>query len=203
MIDEEKYPSNSKKQKNKPKIEPIITGKVVERKKGLGRKIAETFTGDDARSVGAFVLFDVIIPAAKKMIVDATSQGVERMFFGEVRRTTSSTIQRPGYVSYNRVSPTGRAGAPDGPTISRRSRATHDFREIVLESRAEAEGVLDALRDLIEQYDVATVADFYDLVGITGSYTDDKYGWANLRDARVIQIRDGYLIELPSPRTID
>ena len=51
--------------------------------------------------------------------------------------------------------------------------------------------------DLIETYGLVSVADFYDLVGVTGDYTDNKYGWTDLRNANVIRVRDGYMIKLP------
>lgn len=42
-----------------------------------------------------------------------------------------------------------------------------------------------------------SVADLYDLVGINGNYTDNKYGWFNIRTASVVRVRDGYMIKLP------
>lgn len=208
------YPSNSKivkeEKPEKKRLDPVVTEGVSHRKKGLGKRITETFTGDDARSVGEYVLFDVIIPAAKTMISDAVGQGVERALFGDVRRPRSSGGSRPGYTSYNRIhqsSPSGamRAFEPDGPRpgLSKRARATHDFGEVVLPDRGKAEVVLERLGDTLDVYGVATVTDFYDLVGISGSYTDDKWGWYDLRGARVVRDRVGYLVDLPQPSPID
>ena len=107
------YPSNSKSEpaeekKEEKKVEPVVTGKVRQRKKPLGRRISEMLTGDDAQSVGEYILLDVFIPATKAMLADAASQGAERLLFGEVRRPRSTgTTYRPGYTSYNKP-----AGAP-------------------------------------------------------------------------------------------
>src|SRR5690606_24426648 len=81
------YSSNSNKSKQpsdaeKPKIKQVTSGTVVERKKSLGSKFKETFAGDDAQSVGNYLLFDVIIPATKNLISDMVSQGIERLLFG-------------------------------------------------------------------------------------------------------------------------
>jgi hypothetical protein len=81
--------------------------------------------------------------------------------------------------------------------MSRQQRAQHDFSDIILASRADAEDVLDRLRDLINQYEMATVSDLYDLVGLTGEFTDDKWGWYDLRSAAVQAVRGGYLLRLP------
>lgn len=51
--------------------------------------------------------------------------------------------------------------------------------------------------ELIEIYGMVSVADLYDLVGITGNYTDNKYGWTNIRNAEPVHVRDGYMLRLP------
>jgi hypothetical protein len=202
------YPGNSHKSKSsdpsKPEknIEKIITGEAIQRKKTLGSKFKEVLSGEDARSVGAYILFDVIIPAAKSMLADAATQGLERILFGDSRRSSSST--RTGYTSYNNMYKPRQSGSSSQRLeLSQRARATHNFGEVVLSSRGEAEEVLDRLTALIDQYQVATVSDLYDLVGITGSFTDDKWGWFDLRGSGINRVREGYLINLPQTQPID
>lgn len=205
------YSSNSHKDREKAEktkrepVEKVITGEVVQRKKPLSRKIAETFTGDDMHSVGHFILFDVILPAAKAMISDAASQGVERMLFGDSRRRNGIMGgSKPGggnHTSYNRMYSDGNVSV--SRSMSHRARASHDFDEIVLATRGEAEDVLDRLGDLVDNYDVATVSDLYDLVGITGNFTDDKWGWTDLRGSDVRRVREGYMLILPKTQPID
>ena len=61
------------------------------------------------------------------------------------------------------------------------------------------------MEDLLDQYKLVSVADLYDLVGISGDYTDNKYGWTNLRNARVERLRyeDGYILKLPKALPLD
>ena len=47
------------------------------------------------------------------------------------------------------------------------------------------------------------MADLYDMVNITGDYTDTKWGWYDLRGAGVERIRSGYLLDLPRPVPLD
>ena len=56
---------------------------------------------------------------------------------------------------------------------------------------------------MLETYGVVSVADMYDLVGITCNYTDNKYGWTNLRNAEPVRVRDGYMLKLPKAGPID
>lgn len=206
----EEFPGNSqrgKEQRVKPaekKVERVVQSEVVRRKTPLSKKIKETFVGGDARNVWGFVAFDVLIPAAKDMFADAVSQGVERMIFGDARSTSRRTGRRPGdsHISYNRYS-SARRDEPRRPEISRRGRATFDFDEIILATRVEAEEVIDRLFDLVSKYEIATVADLYDMVGIAGNYTDDKWGWQDLRGGGVTRVTNGYLLDLPKPEPLD
>ena len=72
-----------------------------------------------------------------------------------------------------------------------------------LYSEGEAEDVLSRMDELIDTYGVVSVADLYDLVGISCNYTDNKYGWTNLRNAEPVRVRDGYMLKLPKALPID
>lgn len=208
------FPSNSRTSKEPPEVqeknvERVVKSEVVRRKKPLSRRFVDIFVGGDARSVWGYVTQDVLVPAAKDMFADAVSQGVERMIFGEGRsrpgRRSGARAGQP-YIAYNRYSgstPKGRTPQDDRPQISRRGRASHDFDEIILNSRVEADEVIDRLFDLVSKYGTATVADLYDLVGVTGSYTDDRWGWTALNGAGVTRVRHGYLLDLPRPEPLD
>lgn len=206
------YSANSHKSKNKEAepekkerrvVEQITVGTVSSRKKPMGRKLVETFIRDDLHSVGSHVLFEVIIPAAKSMLSDVTREGVDRMLYGGVKSSGARSGKSGAHISYNRMYTKGAEVVTGNRDISNKARATHDFEEIVLETRGEAEKVLERLGDLIRDYDVATVSDLYSLVGITGSFTDDKWGWYSLRDADVRAIRKGYLLVLPKTEPLD
>lgn len=192
------------------KVERVVAGNVVRRKKPLGKRFTETFVGGDAKGVLHYVVMDVLVPAAKDMAADAVSQGIERMLFGEARSASRRTGIRPGvvpgHVSYNRYAPSSSRGSireEQRPSISRRARSSHDFDEIILATRVEAEEVIDRLFDLISRYETASVADLYELVGITGNYTDEKWGWVDIRGAAVARVRNGYLLDLPKPEPLD
>jgi len=193
------------------KVEKVVTGKVVQRKKPLGKRLHETFIGGEAKNVGSYVIFEVLVPAMKDTIADIVSQGIERMLFGESRSTSRRTGFRTGtpsgHVSYNRYSSSApwNRGRPEEPrpSVSRRVRGTHEFDEIILATRGEADEVIDRLFDLISKYEQATVNDLYELVGITGSFTDERWGWTDIRGAGVTRIANGYLLNLPKPDPLD
>lgn len=208
----DEFPGNSRRQRDRPsqvqaepkKIERVVQSHVDRRKKPLGKRFTEIFMGGDARSVWSFVTLDVLVPAAKDTLADAISQGFERLIFGEAR-SRSRSGRRPGesYINYSRYSRDRKEDPRDRPNMSHRARAAHDFDEIIIATRVEAEEVIDRMFDIVAKYECATVNDLYDLVGIQGSYTDDKYGWNDLRGAGVTRVRNGYLLDLPRPEPLD
>lgn len=207
LVRDFEYPSNSEKSKNievdpirEKKVDQIVKSPVIRQKKSLGQKFSETFLGDDTRSVGDYILHDVLIPAAKATLSEMVGGGIEMLLFGERRSRGSSTIYRDrdrSYVPYNKLS---RSRDDREPIRINRSRS--DLDDIIIESRGEAEEVLDNLVELIKEYNVVSVADYYDMLGVEANFTDNKYGWTNLRDATVERGRRGYYIRLPRPREI-
>jgi hypothetical protein len=201
----EEFPGNSHRDKKvsdenpvDKKVERVTTAEPIRRKKGLGRKFKDIFFGGDPKATASFIVQSVLIPAAKDMIVDAASEGVQKLVRGDsYRRRNAPTSGATGYVAYNRMSSRDSRVAEPPRTMSRNARARHDFDDIVLQSRAEAEQVIERLFDIVGRYDTATVSDLYDLVGIRGSHVDHKWGWTDMRGAGVVKVRDGYLLELP------
>lgn len=199
------YPSNSHKSKQlrlkeKERPKKIIKGKVTKRKKSLGSKFAETFVSEDVGSVTSYIIHDVLIPSAKNAISDMIQGGIELLLFGERKGNRTSRSGGKSHVSYNSIYSSGGNRRQE---VSTRNRARHNFDDIALTTRGEAEEVLSHLVDLCIDYGQASVSDLYDLVGITGEFTDNKYGWVDLGSASVSRARDGYLLNLPKVILLD
>ena len=69
--------------------------------------------------------------------------------------------------------------------------------DIFFDSRETAEKVLKLLKEIINEYGFVTIADMYDLVGLNATYTEQKYGWVDLKEAKIIRVRSGYKLVLP------
>ena len=189
----EEYKSNSHKSKeenSEKKVEKIVTGSVRSKKKNELNKLADVFIAEDISNVKSYILQDIIIPAIKTAISDVVTNGIDMILYGETGKTKKSTSSRVSYRDY--YSSNDRKSS-----YSSASRRSYSYDDIILDNRAEAEEVLVRMDELIEAYGVASVGDLYDLVGLTGDYTDNKYGWTNLRSAQAVRVRDGYLLKLP------
>jgi len=184
------------------KLDPVVKKPAVKQKKSLGKKFREVFLGDETQSVGDYVIHDILVPALKSMFNDMVSGGVEMMLFGERSNRRSNIARDRGrsYVSYSNYYRSD--DRRDRRDISPTTRSRHDFDEIVFDSRGEAEEVLSHMVDLTIEYGMVSVADFYELSGIEAQFTDNKYGWTNLRDACTDRTRNGYVLRLPQARPL-
>lgn len=174
------------------KLEKVVTGKVKTKKRNEMSKLGEIFIAEDARNVKSYILMDVLVPAVKKAISDIVTNGIDMLLFGEGGRTRkTSGASTVSYRNYYDQKDTRRDYS------NTRTRTGYSYDDIILESRGEAEEVLARMDELIETYGIVSVADLYDLVGKTCNYTDNKYGWTNIRNAEPIRVRDGYMLKMP------
>lgn len=82
--------------------------------------------------------------------------------------------------------------------------ATSPIDRIIFENKSDAEEGLRRLKDIITQYNVATICDLYDLVNCAASEADCAWGWTNLDDSIINEEEtgDGYYLSLPDPSYI-
>lgn len=188
-----------KKPTTKRRGKKIIRGSARQQKKGWWRRFADSWVGDESRSVGEWIIQDVIVPAFKNTLVEVVGGGIEMAVFGERKGYNNKNRyghNRTSYGSYYNDKKKSHSR-----NFSHQDRSRHNFDDIVLDTRGEAEMVIDNLRAIIDEYDdgQATVADLLDSVGITPSYTDEKWGWTDLRHVRAPSMvrGGGYVLNLP------
>lgn len=177
------------------KVDKVVSGTAKVRKKSEIRKLADNFISEDIQNIKSYVVTEVLIPTIKNTIWDAFTNSLDMVLFGGTGRNRRNTTA--GRVSYRNYYDQGSERSSD------RARVGYSVDDIVLDSRGEAEEVLARMDELIDTYKMVRVADLYDLVGVTGNYTDNKYGWTNIRTAEVVRVRDGYKIKLPRALPID
>ena len=188
--------------KEKKKLAPLVSkGSVVKKKRTVADKFKDAFLGE-SENLGDYIMYDVLVPAFRDTVSEMGFGIIERLFGnGRSSRSRGSVVRDRGrsYVSYNSPS---RRDRDDRRDIDRGSRARHSFDNVVFANKWEAEDVLAHLVDMILEYGEATVRSFYELSNIEADYTDDRYGWTNLRDAYVERTRNGYVIVFPQTRPL-
>lgn len=174
------------------RVEKVIHGKAKTKKNEI-RKLADVFISEDVSNVKNYIFMDVIVPAVKKAIYDLVVGTLDMSLYGGrgggSRRSTADKIS---YRDYN-----GMSRRDENTYNSTRTSSGYSYDDIVVDTRGEAETVLMRMDEIMEEYDTVRVADLYDLVGITGNYTDNNYGWTNIKNAQVVRVHDGYKIKMP------
>lgn len=171
------------------KIEKVIKGTVKTKKKGGVTKLAELFVSEDVKDVKSYIVMDILVPALK----DAVINGITMFLYGSSgKNRKTSTTSNVSYRSYY-----DQRNSRYGSEPAARTRTGYNYDDIILDSRGEAEAVLAGMSDIIETYGVVSVADLYDLVGKSCEYTDNKYGWTNIRNAEAFRVSNGYMLKLP------
>lgn len=195
----EDYKPNSHRSKEQELHEPmpekrtekVVTGNVKQRKKSGLAKAGSIFVPGDVESVKSYILMDVLVPSIKRAISDIVCNGIN-MLLGEPNRGKSGSAgAKVSYRSYYQDRDERRDYARP------RAQAQYSYDDVVFNNRGDAEEVLYRMEELLERYDSVSVADLFDMAGISCNYTDNKYGWTDLRSAHVERVRDGYIISLP------
>lgn len=216
-------PSNSsnalaRRERHEPRVKSIVENSGARRMEKSSSEFKSTLS-----KIKDWVLNDVLIPTAKDVISNVISNSTDMILYrnegGRRRRSSSGS-----YAScYRRGSDRDRDRDRDRRDRDKersRRRGSNDWEDIflpkydedgeILWSRTDAEKVISDLGDTAVDYGRATVADLYDLVGITASHTDEKRGWykGELRGACVrkgydSKYGDGWLICTPDPQPFD
>ena len=177
-----------------------VSGK-TKKKSGL-MSFASNFIAEDASSVGSYIVTDVIIPKAKELFSAIVKQGLDMWLYGESRLSSSGSISYNKYYR-DRDRDVGRKSA----VIRDDRRSGLSFEEPILETRGDAEAVLDAMYDRTDEFGVVSIMDMYEFAGISSNnYRLSHFGWtrAQLRNVRIERQRDGcYLLRMPKAMVFD
>ena len=195
------YKPNSHKSKleakqaeeKREKIAAVAKAKVVTKKKN---KLLCSFISDDAVSIKDYIVDEFLIPLVQKTICDIFEEIPKTIFYGKSGRRRSSNSDRVSYTKYSSRRDRDR-DYRDRDRDSYRRTDIFDSTDIIFDSRGEAEKVLAVMDEIMQEYEIVRVADLNDLAGVSCDFPANDYGWTNIRNARVVHVRDGWVIEMP------
>lgn len=217
------YKGNSKLEKEgtaevpeTPKLKKIEGLVVTEKKPSIGKRIKDNFGGQDLKSVGLYLLIDVVLPSSRDLLMDLINEGGRRAIYGEGNRGRSYNASSQSSIvgasrirgtSYNTMSQSPLVGtrtAGDTSVVQAQSdRVSFDFTRYPIATREFAMEVIARMGEPIEEFGRVSVADLYDLLGVTGNgFTDLKHGWDRnaYEQFDIRKVRDGWILILPAPR---
>lgn len=197
------YKPNSHKYKDEQKkvpekrVQKVISTNAKVKKTGGFKKFLNNFVEEDADSVKNYIVADVVIPAAKKLISDIVRDGIDMILYGGTNpRKTGSSGSKISYRNFYDDKRDDR----HRPTTSTR----FDYDNVGWDSRGAADAAIAEMSDIIDVFGFVTVSDLYEMANLSAPYTSNKYGWMSVSTAEVYRGRDGmYYIKLPKASPID
>lgn len=195
------YPSNSNKLREEAveekRVNKVIEGGAKIKKKSAVKRFLDGLAPGDDQTIGSYILSEICVPLIKKGI----SEAVDSILYPGGSNRYRGVTRNESYTSYYNRPNSGRRSSERVESARR-----YDRREtVIIPSRGEAEKVLIEMEKCLDHYGLVRVTDFNEMVGITGNWTDHRYGWTDLMDARIERLRDGsgFEIKLPRPLPID
>ena len=196
-MDQSSLPSNSlmnQKEKEEPSIEklevvPVVSGKVVRKKKSLGRKFVDTFISEDITDIPNYLKTQVLVPLIKKTVLDTMSillNGKTRGGYSnsnEVRR-----YDRMGIGSSGNVYIMGSSNANQNSSIKKKT-----YNDLYDESASDGEDVEENIKGIFNTYRKVRVADVLELSKMSEyiEFTDNNYGWTDLTGMQLVYDSNG------------
>lgn len=194
----------------RPGIEKVeLKGTVVTRKPSFISRLKETFIADDARDVGDYIVWDILVPTIKRTIRDIIVGSADRVFLGSSSPNSSSSLYRERGVTYVKRTDYGAVTRPSrnkneqkALPSSRPQYRNFKLNEIIFDNYDDAANVLERMIDYLDTYGKVSVDAYFDLAGQSIDYTAQNWGWTSLSSATIVTTFGGYFIKLPNPVVI-
>lgn len=192
-----KYKEEQKASEERQKIEKVVSGKVKTKKKNGVQKFADRFIAEDADNIKSYISEDIIIPGIKDIIENIVTKGIRLLLRGQI------SDRRDGRTPASKVSYRDCYERDARSSGYVRANSRYSYEDVIFDNIQDAKEVLSKMDEVIDTYKMVSVADLYEFAGINASTTDHRYGWLDIRSARVEPTRDGYFIRLPKAVPID
>jgi len=194
-----------KTDKKEKVIKPVAKAKKA--RKTTFQLFKDSFIADEIGDLREYIIKDLVVPMIKDAIVDGIGNSLSMILYGE----KSDYRYRSSRYSSDHRSPSGvrRYDYSRGYSYSSKREREDDDRRIAkarqwepleCESRQEALDILEQMSDILEEYDSVSLADMYDLGGVSTKPEDNNYGWRSLTSAHIRETRyRTYIIDLARP----
>ena len=197
------------KQEEKVRNKPAVTGKVKKVKKGLLERLVVGMLGPDGiPAITNHLNQEIIFPAIKEIFVNSVTSAVNMMVYKNSDRQPPRNYsgnprqhwQSPTNYS-DAYKPKSNHSSPASSQPSAKTRRSNFVDAYTIDKRHEAVFILDSLKEQAALYGRVAVADYYDMLGVEPTYTDNTYGWDEddlNRYAKVVPAQGGgYELRLP------
>lgn len=185
-----------------PKLSPVTSG--TKQKKSLSTKIRQNFLSEESDTVGSYIIWDVLIPAAKDTLADLVTGAINMILFGDgnARSGGRKSSRRNGYRDYSSSTISYKDSKNGRPERSERRNRKYAEEILITDTedmtaRQAAMQIISDMQDAIADYGKCLASDYYYLCGVDYDYTDKLWCWRDLEGVRARPVRGGFIIDLP------
>lgn len=185
------YPPNNNYSKpseptKRDKLDAVTTAAMVPKNESIlvesMKSVLKTLWNDTLKPIAKNTLYDMVESSARGLI-----------------KPTKSYTQGNGKTAYNKVSEIT-YNRSNGDRVTTRDReVSMDYKDVIFEDESKANEVLAIMDELIDTQGYCSLADYMDLCGLSkySDYTDEDWGWENVRTAKKKFMRNGVKLILP------
>ena len=174
-------------------MEPKITNEIKVKEPNPAKKLLSNFFQGDFKTVGSYLLHDLLLPTLKDTFRDALHSTIDILTDGDTR------YSRRGHSSSQRVNYSSISSNRNATVVRSEDLRTSVIKTVVFSDPQDAENVLDTLCAKIDAEGCCSVADYYEVCNQKSDFTDHKWGWDTLASAKPRRVSGGYIINLPRP----
>lgn len=186
-------------------VEPTEQAK-VKKKSSFGKFLTSIFNSD-VEYIKDYIFLDVIVPAIKKGLYDVITNGADMFLYGGRGSSSKTQNSNSSYMQYyEKHKKIGQTNYQSSARIL----SGYDFDTFSFVRRPVAFDILDEMNKVIGEYGNIAVSTYYEIVKKKAKvdprrtrFTDEDYGWTDLKEAEVVRDRDGFVLELPPATPIN
>ena len=178
-------------------------------------KAVKAIFSDSLKSVGNYILKDIVVPAVKNLLDDTISKGSHALIWGNQSSSgrSRSREESVSYTPYERKYQSSSSSISSTSSLAKkRAASVYDYVDVEFASMGKAQKVLDSMRATLNRYKACSVRDMYDLADTrdengkpVGGPQDVKYGWLSLSEdeSKVVQYGGKWDLDLPKAVPLD
>jgi hypothetical protein len=180
----------------------VVTG-AVPVKRPATRRFLDYVFAESPKQIAQKVATQTVVPRLKLSAYEAFEGFIRGMFLGGVAKPLSG-FQSP--TPFQPGSGINYAGVTSGQTPLQQAQQANmarpnvgNYRDLTLPTMEKAEFLYANLIQVHNKYRVVTVADLWEMAGLTPEPSMNHYGWRTLENAQIATSAQGYVLRMPPP----
>lgn len=191
----------------KEKVQKVVTGTVKKRKKNLIERLVIGIIGPDGLpAVGSYLLKEVIGPSLVQLTAESAKSAIDMLMYrGQPGHPGVTPVQPSRVAMRPQTNYANRYATPPQQVATQVNRSVRGHVvDYTIADRNEGYTVIQSLQAIAEAYNVVSLADYYDMIGVTSQYTDYNFGWdaSAISQVALMPVAGGYVIKFPPLQNI-